>query len=58
MRAVHGLFEVVPGVYQVRGLALANVTFIEGATGAATLLFDVLGRFDVAFPIVAPRRPR
>lgn len=28
-----GLFEVVPGVYQVRGQDLANMTIIEGDTG-------------------------
>ncbi|PRY68335.1 alkyl sulfatase BDS1-like metallo-beta-lactamase superfamily hydrolase [Glaciihabitans tibetensis] len=28
-----GLFEVVEGIYQVRGLDLSNVTFIEGDTG-------------------------
>jgi alkyl sulfatase BDS1-like metallo-beta-lactamase superfamily hydrolase len=29
----HGLFEVMDGVYQVRGLDLANMTLIEGKTG-------------------------
>jgi alkyl sulfatase BDS1-like metallo-beta-lactamase superfamily hydrolase len=29
----HGLFEVVPGVYQVRGLDIANMTLIEGDSG-------------------------
>jgi linear primary-alkylsulfatase len=29
----YGLFEVVPGVYQVRGFDLANITFIKGQTG-------------------------
>ena len=29
----HGLFKVVDGIYQVRGLDLANITFIEGDTG-------------------------
>jgi alkyl sulfatase BDS1-like metallo-beta-lactamase superfamily hydrolase len=29
----HGLFEVVPGVYQVRGLDIANMTLIEGDNG-------------------------
>jgi len=29
----HGLFEVVPGVYQVRGLNIANMTLIEGDQG-------------------------
>ena len=28
-----GLFEVVPGIYQVRGLDLANMTIIEGDSG-------------------------
>lgn len=31
--AKHGLFEVTPGVWQVRGFDLANVTFIAGRTG-------------------------
>src|SRR6266852_8658871 len=29
----HGLFEVVPRVYQVRGLDIANMTLIEGERG-------------------------
>ena len=29
----HGLFEVVPGVYQVRGLDIANMTLVEGDSG-------------------------
>src|SRR5205809_3878004 len=29
----HGLFEVVPGVYQVRGLDIANMTLIESERG-------------------------
>ena len=33
LNAKHGLFEVVPGIYQVRGYDLSNVTFIEGKTG-------------------------
>lgn len=28
-----GLFEVVPGIYQVRGFDLANVSFVKGDTG-------------------------
>jgi alkyl sulfatase BDS1-like metallo-beta-lactamase superfamily hydrolase len=31
----HGLFEVLPGVYQVRGLDIANMTLIEGERGAS-----------------------
>jgi linear primary-alkylsulfatase len=30
---IHGLFEVVPGIYQLRGFDLANLTIIEGKTG-------------------------
>src|SRR5690606_41036694 len=30
LNAIQGLFEVVPGIYQVRGFDLSNVTFIEG----------------------------
>jgi alkyl sulfatase BDS1-like metallo-beta-lactamase superfamily hydrolase len=33
----HGLFEVVPGVYQVRGLDIANMTLIEGGSGVIVL---------------------
>src|SRR5215469_7590801 len=33
----HGLFEVVPGVYQVRGLDIANMTLIEGDNGVIVL---------------------
>lgn len=31
--AKQGLYEVVEGIYQVRGLDLSNITFIEGDTG-------------------------
>ncbi|GAB16519.1 hypothetical protein GOEFS_004_00340 [Gordonia effusa NBRC 100432] len=31
--ARHGLFEVVDGIYQVRGFDLSNITFIEGDAG-------------------------
>ncbi|HML50086.1 MAG TPA: alkyl sulfatase dimerization domain-containing protein [Propionicimonas sp.] len=30
---IHGLFEVVPGLYQVRGLDVSVISFIEGDTG-------------------------
>jgi alkyl sulfatase BDS1-like metallo-beta-lactamase superfamily hydrolase len=33
LNATHGLFEVTPGVYQVRGYDLSNVTFLEGSRG-------------------------
>ena len=30
---IHGLFEVVPGIYQLRGYDLSNMTLIEGESG-------------------------
>ncbi|MCX6479847.1 MAG: MBL fold metallo-hydrolase, partial [Mycobacterium sp.] len=33
LAAKQGLYEVVDGIYQVRGLDLSNITFIEGDTG-------------------------
>ncbi|WP_350348285.1 alkyl sulfatase dimerization domain-containing protein [Agromyces sp. G08B096] len=35
--ARQGLFEVVDGIYQVRGLDLSNVTFVEGDTGVIVI---------------------
>ncbi len=33
LNAIHGLFKVADGVYQVRGMDLANMTIVEGRTG-------------------------
>lgn len=33
LNMAYGLFEVVPGIYQVRGYDLANITFVKGETG-------------------------
>ncbi len=35
--AHHGLFEVVPGIYQVRGFDLSVMTLIEGDTGVVVI---------------------
>lgn len=35
--ARQGLFEVVDGIYQARGLDLSNVTFVEGETGLVVI---------------------
>ena len=35
--AKQGLFEVTEGIYQVRGLDLSNVTFVEGETGVIVI---------------------
>lgn len=34
---VHGLFEIAPGVFQVRGLDLSNMTVIEGDRGVIVI---------------------
>ena len=41
-----GLYEVVPGVYQVRGFDLANITFIRSKTG--WIVFDPLTAVETA----------
>lgn len=33
LNAIHGLFEVKPGIYQLRGFDTANMTLIEGDSG-------------------------
>ena len=42
----HGLFEVVPGVYQVRGFDIANMTLIEGDSGV--IVVDALTSIEGA----------
>jgi len=57
----HGLFEVAPGVYQVRGFDLANMTIVEGASGIVVI--DPLTATDTARAALElyyahrPRRP-
>src|SRR3979409_424070 len=42
----HGIFEAVPGVYQVRGLDIANMTLIEGERGV--IVVDTLTSIEGA----------
>ncbi|MCC0005863.1 MAG: MBL fold metallo-hydrolase [Methylobacteriaceae bacterium] len=42
----HGLFEVREGVYQVRGLDIANMTLVEGKTGV--IVIDTLTCVEAA----------
>ena len=42
----HGLFEVTPGIYQIRGLDLANMTIIQGKTGY--IVIDTLSIVEAA----------
>lgn len=57
----HGLYEVVPGVYQVRGFDIANLTIMEGETGL--ILIDPLTACETAHAALElyyahrPRRP-
>jgi alkyl sulfatase BDS1-like metallo-beta-lactamase superfamily hydrolase len=42
----YGLYEVIPGFYQVRGFDLANITFVRGKTG--WIVFDPLTALETA----------
>ena len=44
--AKQGLYEVVPGIYQIRGFDLSNMTVIEGDTGV--IVIDPLVSTEVA----------
>lgn len=37
LNAMQGLYEVVDGIYQVRGLDLSNITFVEGDRGVIVI---------------------
>jgi alkyl sulfatase BDS1-like metallo-beta-lactamase superfamily hydrolase len=37
LAAMQGLFEVVEGIYQVRGFDLSNITFVEGDSGVVVI---------------------
>src|SRR5262249_39490755 len=57
----HGLFKVVEGVYQIRGLDLSNMTILEGNTGL--IVVDTLVSVETAKAALdlyhqhRPRRP-
>ena len=61
LNMANGLFQVAEGIYQVRGLDLANMTIIEGATGL--IVVDTLTTSEVARAALdlyyahRPRRP-
>jgi len=46
LAAKQGLYQVVPGIYQVRGFDLSNITFVEGDTGV--IVIDPLVSTEVA----------
>ena len=51
LNAIDGLFEVVPGIYQVRGFDLSNITFVEGERGV--LVIDPLISAETAAAALA-----
>ncbi|GAB2486182.1 alkyl/aryl-sulfatase [Nocardiopsis aegyptia] len=51
LAAQHGLFRVTEGVYQVRGLDLANMTLVEGASGV--IVIDTLTTAETAAAALA-----
>ena len=42
----YGLYEVIPGIYQVRGFDLSNITFVRGKKG--WIVFDTLVSAETA----------
>ena len=46
LNMITGLFEVIPGFYQVRNYDLANITFVKGDTG--WIVFDPLTAAETA----------
>lgn len=51
LTAIHGLFEVTEGIYQVRGLDLSNMTIVEGERGV--LVIDPLISSETAAAALA-----
>ncbi|MEB3070588.1 alkyl/aryl-sulfatase [[Mycobacterium] vasticus] len=51
LNAKQGLYEVVDGIYQVRGLDISNITFVEGDTGV--IVIDPLICTEVAAAALA-----
>ena len=54
LNGIHGLFEVAPGIHQVRGYDLSNMTLIEGKTG--WILVDPLTSAETASAALALAR--
>lgn len=56
LTAKHGLYEVVPGIYQVRGLDISNISFVESDTGL--IVIDPLVSTEVAAAALTLYRSR
>jgi len=51
LNAIHGLFEVTAGIYQVRGFDISNITFVEGDEGI--IVIDPLISAETAAAAIA-----
>lgn len=51
LNTAHGLFEVAPGIYQVRGFCVSNMTIVEGDEGV--VIIDVLTSAEAAAAALA-----
>lgn len=58
LNAIHGLFKVVDGLYQVRGFSLANMTLVEGRRGLIVIdPLSTVGAAKAALDLYFAHRP-
>ncbi len=58
LNAIHGLFKVVDGLYQVRGFSLANMTIVEGRSGLIVVdPLSTVGAAKAALELYFEHRP-
>jgi alkyl sulfatase BDS1-like metallo-beta-lactamase superfamily hydrolase len=58
LNAIHGLFKVVDGLYQVRGFSLGNMTIVEGRTGIIVVdPLSTVGSAEEALALYFAHRP-
>ena len=59
LNAIHGLFRVVDGLYQVRGFSLGNMTIVEGRTGLIIVdPLSTVGSAKEALSLYLAHRPQ
>ena len=59
LNAIHGLFKVVDGFYQVRGFSLGNMTIVEGRTGLIIVdPLSTVGSAEEALALYFAHRPQ
>lgn len=59
LNALHGLFTVADGIYQVRGFSLGNMTLIEGQTGVIVVdPLSTVGAARAALDLYFTHRPK